>query len=360
MARNLMKIGKAFCRELGQTIDIQEAGISYFDQTKPRKKYSFYCSSPECAGLPKKVEILGVNYHRVPIDTEGREASKLAETDSDDDPIVAPYFRTKTGHNHTDDCQWTIDHEAEQEYIAEAESAQDRKRRRQRVAKDALIEESSFLLQENETQPVETAQPSGDDFFNDTKRRQRINQVKAKLLRPKRSPYFSALVSSYMKVLEHKLFDEPLKIIGIGETTWGKFFYPIGWYTSDNQSTHIFSGNVSITTLPYQFDWSDGDMPNAVILKFYDQVNVGETMANPSYMITRKMVSANPGAYVLMEAVQSALTDENYKKYLKLYFYGRIDAEPKKGNDSDDPVLVLNVKPLRPDTIELRRIDADR
>jgi len=365
MARNLMKIGKAFCRDLGRTIDIQEAGISYFAQTLPRKKYSFYCSSPECEKLPTQVEILGINYSRVPIDSEGRSAPDLADGDREDDnPIVNPYFKTKPGYTHSDDCQWMIDQEAEQAYIDEADTPAEKKRRRQRVAAQGLIEETSFLLEskEDESSAVKE-EPSDAREANTTikapaNRRRRLDSAVRRIARPKRSPYFSALVSNYMIVWEKKLFDEPLNVISVGETTWGHFFFPIEWYSADNKADHIFHGNARITTLPHKFDWSKG-MPNAAILHFYDEVTVGETTAKPSYMITRKMVEANPGSYVLMEAIRSALEDDKYKNYLRCYFYGQIEEVPKKKDEEVDATnpLVLKIKPMRLDTLELRRVE---
>ncbi len=365
MATNAMKIGKAFCRDLGRTIDIQEAGINYFAQTLPRKKYSFYCSSPECEKLPIQVEILGVNYRRVPIDSEGHAAPDLADEGSEDDnPIVNPYFKTKPGHNHSDDCQWTIDQEAEQVYIDEADTLAEKKHRRQRVAAQGLIEETTFLLESKEIEnPTIKEEPSDERTAKTTSdaptnRRQRLDHAVKRIARPKRSPYFSALVSSYITVWEKKLFDEPLNVISVGETTWGHFFFPIEWYSTDNRTDHIFHGNARITTLPHKFDWSKG-LPNAAILHFYDEVTVGETTAKPSFMITRKLIEANPGSYVLMEAIRSALEDDNYKNYLRCYFYGQIEEMPKKKDekvDANNP-LVLKIKPMRLDTLELRRVE---
>jgi len=364
--KHSIKIGKAYCRELGRSIDIVEAGINYFAQTRPRKKYLFYCSSPECEKRLSKVEILGINYHRVPIDSEGREAPELADQGrEEDDPVMSPFFKTKPGFDHSDDCQWMIDQEAEQEYIAEADSPHEKKRRRQRVAAEGLIEETSFLSMTEATEIIETEQKQSDDNSADEnkssiRRRRRLDQAKERIARPKRSPYFSELVSNYMAVWEKRLFDEPLNVVGMGETTWGQFFFPIDWYTPENHAKHVFHGNVRITTLPYRFDWSKG-LPNAVILHFYDEVTVGETKAKPSLMITRKTIEANPGAYVLMEAARSAIEDDQYKNYLRCYFYGRIDEQLKKKEvaEGETPELVLKVKSLRLDTLELRRVEIE-
>ena len=316
MNRNSMKIGKAFCRQLGRSIDIEEAGIQYFAQTPPRNKYSFYCSSPECDLRPTKVEILGVNYYRVPIDLEGHDAPELADEGSEDDnPIHDPHYRTKKDHEHSDECQWMIDKEAEQEYIKDGETTEDRNRRRHRVATGGLIEESSFLFQQEEVEVSQvTTEPT--DASSDTSgrpvkggRRRRIDQAKDRISRPKRSSYFSALVSSFMKVMENNFYTEPLNVLGIGRTTWGDFFKLVKEYSSDHRVKHAYRGNASIATLPKKFDWSDG-LPNAVILTFYDEVTVGNTTANPSIMITPKDIKENAGSYVLMDAVKSALTDE--------------------------------------------------
>lgn len=368
MATNAMKIGKAFCRELGRTVDIQEAGICYFSQAQPRTKYSFYCSSPECDANYNKVEIVGVNYTRVPIDIEGRDAPELVDAGKeDDDPKVPPHFRAKSGHHHSEDCQWIIDQEAEREFINEAKSDEERQQRKRRVAKNGLIEESTFLF-EDEGQYAEqkdceknSADSERRSRSEKTRRRHRVNEAKLQLAQPKKSPYFSDLVSSFMVVEENHLYSEPLRLKGIGNTTWGGFFKMIEWYDDDVRVKRAYRGNVGFFTLPKQFDWSSGELPNAVILTFYKEATVGKTKAKPSFKLTRKMVESNPGAYVLMEAVKSAVLENQYKRYLKCYFHGRILEEPKKGQeDYDDPELVLNVKPTRLNTIELRRIENDK
>lgn len=358
-----MKIEKVFCRELRRTIDIQEAGISYFAQTPPRNKYSFYCSSPECEALPAKVEVLGVNYHRVPIQADESTQITVVQTSEEDSrnkPRASPYFRTKQGEHHSIDCQWVIDEEAEHEYVSEAETTHEQSIRRKRIAAEGLIEETSFLLEKQGSDATQTDGITPAKVSTKETRRRRIDRAKTRIKQARRSPYFSALVSSYVKVLENQLYHEPLNVIGIGDTTWGSFFYPLNWYTPENHRNHIFEGNVRITTLPRNHDWLKGD-PYAVILTFYKEVTVGETRAQPSIKLLKREVEARPGSYVLFEAVKSARQNDNYKSYLRCYFYGSIEEAIEKGknqtNNSADSDKVLNVKPLRLDTLELRRID---
>lgn len=368
MTHNTMKIGKAYCRELGRTVDIEEAGIHYFAQIQPRDRFSFYCSSPECELMPVKVEILGVNYRRVPIDLEGRDAPELADEGSEeDDPVHDPYYRTKIGHEHSDECQWMIDRVAEQEYIKDGATPEERNRRRKRVARGGLVEETSFLVQEEETVEINQADfesegaSSNDSSQSVKRRRRRIDRAKARIARPKKSPYFSGLVSSFMTVMENVLYSEPLNVIGIGHTTWGDFFKPIKKYSPEASLKHAYRGNAYISTLPQKFDWSDG-LPNAVILTFFDEITIGDKTDKPSIMITPKDIEDNAGSYVLMEAVKSAMTDDKYKHYLKCYFYGRIEYEPRNAkkpfHEKTNP-LIPKVKPLRLNTFELRRVDQD-
>ena len=359
-----MKIEKVFCRELGRTVDIQEAGISYFAQTPPRTKYSFYCSSPQCLSLPHKVEVLGINYHRVPLQADESIPLDISDRATQDAPRVSPYFRTKKGFTHSLNCQWVIDKEAEEEYVSEGQTSEIKRRRRQRIASDGLIEESSFLVNQSASSHSEVDIEEVDEAIFETnekgQRKTRINRAKDKLKQPKRSPYFSALVSSYVKVLENKLYDEPLNVISLGDTTWGSFFYPIEWYTEENHRNHVFKGNVRIMTLPRNHDWSNGD-PNAVILTFYDEVTVGETRAKPSVKLLKRDIENSLGSYVLFEAVKSAQQNDNYKNYLRCYFYGSIIEATKQAktqtDENGEADKVLNVKVMRLDTLELRRID---
>jgi len=93
----MLRIDKAFCRELNRSMDIETATIEYFSQQPTRNKFSFYCSSPQCQERDPKVEILGINYHRVPIAIDksgGENEIELNTTEKGEKPPVQrPHFK---------------------------------------------------------------------------------------------------------------------------------------------------------------------------------------------------------------------------------------------------------------------------
>lgn len=349
-----MKIKKAFCEQLGRTVDIVAATDAYLAQEPVRRDLLFFCSSPECERLSPQVQVTAVNYKKVPSDNEESESPP----DKKKPRVMKEHFKKHISFEHSDDCQWVIEEQAAAEFVDEAESNDDRKRRQQRVAADGLLEGSTFLTQgepreqEDDTQNV---LPGDDDNAASNGRRRRVDRAKDRLKRPKRSALFSELVSSHLKVVEHKLFDEPVTVAGIGETTWGHLFFPIDWYSEDNKSNHVFKGNVSIGDVyPPGFDIATG-IPAGIALTFYDEVTVGDVRARPSIYIKRDEIKSTPGAYVLIEAIRLAKDDDKYKGYLQCYFYGSIEQGMRKGKN---PEKTLNVIVYTMSTLELRTIDA--
>lgn len=78
---------EAYCVELGKVIDIEEAQDAFFEQSMPRKRFTFLCSDEACRSLPVKPEIVGVNYDK-------------------DTCKIAPHFRRHKKHIHAPSCQW--------------------------------------------------------------------------------------------------------------------------------------------------------------------------------------------------------------------------------------------------------------
>ena len=365
----MLRIDKAFCRELNRSIDIETATIEYFSQQPTRNKFSFYCSSPQCQELHPKVEILGINYHRVPIavdDSNSENEIELSASEKGEKPPVQrPHFKTKQGFEHSYHCQWVIEQEAEQEFIDEADSNTEKQRRRQHIAPDGLLQVSTFLVEHHEEQGTQTESEDQDTEVSDpshsggnTGRRRRVDQAKQRIKRLKRSPLFSALVSSYQTVAKEKLYDQSIDVKGIGNTSWRKLFYPIEWYKPETADQHVFEGNVGIGSIyPFGFDLSTG-MPNGVALNFYDEVTVDGLTAKPSLFLRKSQIESMPGAFVLMESIQLAKLDKDYKGYLKCFFYGTIKKEPKNSSkpvgENEELEMVLNVDVKRMDMIELK------
>lgn len=352
-----MNIKKAYCDHVSRTIDIVEARNTYLKQDKPRDDFKFYCSSPECEPLTPRVEVTAVNYKNVPVDDLGEVVKS-----KDKAAINKAYFRKHVSFEHSPDCQWIIKNEAEAEYIKEGKDDDEKRRRRQRVAVDAIIEVSTFLTasepKPEEPKPtVDSDQPIDLITGKDTRRRNRINRAKEKLRRPKTSSEFSDLVSSFIKIREQKKFDNEITVDNIGKTTWKNLFYPIKWYTPENKHLHVFHHDVAIgTVFPKNFDFKNG-LPDRVYLNFLSKVNVHGLDKGPSFCITRDAIESTPGAYVLIEAIRLAKTDETYKDTLSCFFYGAIEKDTRGKNNEIEflEVIVENLNMIELRTIETRK-----
>ena len=85
-----MSIPKAYCTEADRVIDIFEAHDLFFARGSSGKRFDFRCPDPECRALHNP-EIIGVNYDKKP---------------NQDDFVVRPHFRVKTGSIHGANCPW--------------------------------------------------------------------------------------------------------------------------------------------------------------------------------------------------------------------------------------------------------------
>lgn len=148
-----MNVTKAFCVELGRSVNITDARNAYFAQDKPRKRFVFHCSSPQCQSKGK-VLIIGVNY------------DKIAE---DDPKFKSPHFRSKDVKEHSQDCQWVIEEEASQS-LSKANTKTDKAKRHSPVG-DGYIQYFSFLDKSQHTTADEkhaddTLAEEGDSQIN--------------------------------------------------------------------------------------------------------------------------------------------------------------------------------------------------
>ena len=78
---------EAYCVELDEVINIEEAHDAFFSQNEPRKRFNFLCSDEQCRLLDIPPKITGVNY-----------SSEFFEN--------APHFRRNQKDIHSEECIW--------------------------------------------------------------------------------------------------------------------------------------------------------------------------------------------------------------------------------------------------------------
>ena len=189
-----MNIEKAFCHELGRSIDISQARNEYFRQDIPRTRFTFSCSSPECQG-DFDVIIVGVNY------------DKLV---TDDENYVQAHFRSKDKGSHSEDCHWVIEEEARREYINQGDSQKEKKNRHRRTTEQNYIEVSTFLSRtKSKESNTEESSKTVEKEIDTPKRKAsirsaRIKKAISRIERGYTSASFSELVSNYLEISRQK------------------------------------------------------------------------------------------------------------------------------------------------------------
>lgn len=344
-----MNIEKAFCHELGRSIDISQARNEYFRQDIPRTRFTFSCSSPECQG-DFDVIIVGVNY------------DKLV---TDDENYVQAHFRSKDKGSHSEDCHWVIEEEARREYINQGDSQKEKKNRHRRTTEQNYIEVSTFLSRtKSKESNTEESSKTVEKEIDTPKRKAsirsaRIKKAISRIERGYTSASFSELVSNYLEISRQKLWDTPLKVEGCRATTYGQFFKKLEWYDDTKAGEHIYFGSVKVDKVyPKDFDFVEG-LPSGIVLKFYQKATVGDTTSAPTLYITKKMFDESPAAHVLAESIKAACLDEDFSNYLWCHFYGRIEEVERKGRN-DESYTVLSVVPDSIDTLELIPFKKDK
>lgn len=78
---------EAYCIELDEVINIEEAHDAFFSQNEPRKRFNFLCSDEQCRLLDIPPKITAVNY-----------GSNFFER--------KPHFRRNNNYKHSENCIW--------------------------------------------------------------------------------------------------------------------------------------------------------------------------------------------------------------------------------------------------------------
>ncbi len=91
--RTKRRITRAYCVELGHELTIGGARQAYFNQTEPRSRFLFQCSSPECRQLKIVPRITAVNYDIHPTDVAR---------------VKSPHFKDNEHYAHHEECEWVL------------------------------------------------------------------------------------------------------------------------------------------------------------------------------------------------------------------------------------------------------------
>ena len=278
-----------------------------------------------------------------------------------------PYCRSKNVLAHSPKCRWILEDNDQEQRIESAIDTATQSRLKKEY-KDGYINHSTFLVKKvtnNKKQECETTDKvddldidvlphQRDENLNSSKKEQTQTLVDT----TRKSGSFSKLVSDYLEIHRKKEWDTELYIEGLKATSYSAAFRYLKNFKAEYSSNHIHYGSVSVSkVLPENFDFSEGSLPNAVILKFDQEVTVGTTTTKPTLMIKRAMFDDTPSAHVLAETIKKALQDPGYSDRMWCHFYGEIIehdvpyTDRETGNSTS--FMTLKVEPKGMEMIEL-------
>lgn len=340
-----MKIYKAFCVELSRSINIIDARNAYFEQSDPRKRFTFFCSSPECR-THGGVVVTGVNYDKV----------------SEDSPkFQTAHFRSTKKELHSPNCKWVLEEDAKTNL---QESFKSNNRSPNKQSGDGYIRRATFI---NSSEPKDISgrgmekDENSEKPSSDNKKSSSINRAKRatnKLSDDRTSSSFSELVSDYLEIHRNRAWDTELCVDGLSIETYGQLFKKIEWYDDRYRQNHIYYGSVEIVKIyPENFEFQAGVLPSGISLKFKQEVTVDNLDGNPSLYITNEDLENTHGSHVLAESVNLVLNNDDYHPQLWCHFYGKIVVKDAKFTDKKTgdarQFKTLNVVPEDMNMLEL-------
>ncbi|MBU2732696.1 hypothetical protein [Acidithiobacillus ferridurans] len=286
-----MRIEKAFCVELGRSLDIEQAREAYFAQ-KDRHRFTFLCSDERCrASDPENgIRVSGVNYDKLPnVDTIFKTA----------------HFRRQDPHISS--CYWME--------IKEAEDLE----RASKSGNDLI----SALTAKGMTVITRFSVPktiATDTAHNEEQ--DEIDQIRMMPSRDERIPAYRKLfsgggsstkslenlVSCYEELKREEALDIKIHVDKHGDYSFRDLFCHVANIKKDNRF-HVYYGGAKLYKR-YRPGFS---------IYFFDNVDVGNGQQRLSlYVDKQKTVGANH----LTETVDTA--ESNPQSYLTVYWIGGV------------------------------------
>jgi len=296
-----MQIGKAFCAETNSIVDIYEASAKYFEQEKPRKRFSFLCSSKGCR--EKQVRVSGVNYDKNP-----KEGDAIQQ---------AMHFRTLD--EHADGCVWV---ELEKELAKLHQNDKDgnvepsRAKRHYSTKADRIIELFYIKLDDGKTKnnflsTMEDIEEyvSKIKTLPDSEKAAAIKDLQGNSTKTKR---LYELVSCFESMSYDERKEKVLTIKGHTPGTYASLILPIKYYKQENK-WKIFYGGAHLKTYKTGYAIQFIDTPSIYIEE-------NKRAPSTSLFIKKDELDKYPKGAFLRSIFDDCGGDSKY--YLKCFFIG--------------------------------------
>ena len=294
MSREI-KISRAFCVELGKNVDIDEIHHESIKDGTPHKRFNFLCTDPICQ--ENGVRIVGVAYDKLPSQRK-----------------VLPYFRRdREGQsNHHPECEWFRDGLYYNfDGLHEGETEQQARIRR------LLYKKSTNIIELYDPNPKTEKAKKLKDYFIEldvapmmsNRKRRILHESMKRRTRNSTTDFYRVasnhhLLSNYFVLQDFKQIK--LHVVGIGETTWFKYFKIIKYFNSTREPCIFYSSIKRIQKYGNGF-------------KLFLKANIDQKPA--SIYVSKDQVDKYKHRRQLLDSIQKVLDTKFLdKKDIRAYF----------------------------------------
>ena len=289
-----MKIWHAYCKELNETVTIDEARRYFVSENPPLENYSFFCTDEHC----DSVRITGVNFRKLANEVDGK--------------FISAHFRMLDAHHP--ECMWQkFEQNIEKGSSTEASNVEAKQKHLRMKLHDFV---TAFDPRTNaEIQPLK----SNNLFSVDTKvenngttrnnRGNEANKHRQNIDGIVRTNQLERLVNTYLEAKE-LLTDEQFKEMSIhivgGETIpISDYFTQIKFALTAPKQNVLYGG----ATLVKRYG-------NGFSFKFYDKID--------NKPVSLYVDSETMSAYRFKSYIEKILQAQSRIKYFKLFAIGSI------------------------------------
>jgi hypothetical protein len=255
---DVLKIQRAYCVELDETVSIDTARSAFFSLNEDeRRRFNFLCPDEICRfHNVTGVRITGVNY------------DKLCEERTDEKRLIQPAHYRKND-NHHPDCEWSVDSQLEESLKQQVnESSDDFAQRKLRCKLSHFINEfdpenddeavnSINLEQLNKPKSNRTISSS-----DDKNRRQGKKNTPSKTTTSVLSRLIETWLEAKEKLSEQEFKQLEVAVKGHGNIQLYRYFKPVKYFDNHAYSGVVYGGAKLIGRYGLGFK-----------LRFYDCVN---------------------------------------------------------------------------------------
>lgn len=194
-----MSLPAAYCVQVDDVINIDQAHNYYFAQPEPRADLTFLCPDERCREIQRQV-VTGVNYNKVEF-------------------VQEPHFRLTNPENHLPECPWVDVANAVDEIDIECPAG----RRLGKLKRSEIIDLFDPFYLDEDIPRIDLDHIEKVAIL--PTRRARIDAYKTYLLNtPNSTSVLDRVANCFKAMSESELKQTSLSIAGLGESTYRRYF----------------------------------------------------------------------------------------------------------------------------------------